>query len=55
MKKILIVGAGAIGSLYAAHLTRVAEVWVFVRRSEHAKTLNDRGIRVTGRNEYHRG
>ncbi len=53
MKKILIVGAGAIGSLYAAHLTRVAEVWVFVRRSEHAKTLNDRGIRVTGRNEYH--
>ena len=53
MKKILIVGAGAIGSLYAAHLARVAEVWVFARRSEHAKALNDRGIRVTGRNEYH--
>ncbi len=53
MKKILIVGAGAIGSLYAAHLARVAEVWVFARRPEHARSINDRGIRVTGRNEFH--
>jgi 2-dehydropantoate 2-reductase len=53
MKRICIVGAGAIGSLYAAHLARVAEVWVFVRREEHARSLNARGIRVTGRNELH--
>jgi len=53
LKKILIVGAGAIGSLYAAHLARVAEVWVFVRREDHARNVNDRGIRVTGRNEFH--
>ena len=53
MKRILIVGAGAIGSLYAAHLARVAEVWVFARRAEHARAINDRGIRVTGRNEFH--
>src|SRR5215471_4556718 len=53
MKRILIVGAGAIGSLYAAHLARVAEVWVFARRFEHAQSINDRGIRVTGRNEFH--
>ena len=53
MKRILIVGAGAIGSLYAAHLARVAEVWVFARRFEHAQSLNDHGIRVTGRNEFH--
>ncbi len=53
MKKILIVGAGAIGSLYAAHLARVAEVWVLVRRFEHANTLNANGLRVTGRNEFH--
>jgi len=52
-KRILIVGAGAIGSLYAAHLARVAEVWVFVRRHEHAQVINQRGIRVTGRNEFH--
>jgi 2-dehydropantoate 2-reductase len=51
-KRILIIGAGAIGSLYAAHLARVAEVWVFVRRAEHAQIINDRGIRVTGRNEF---
>jgi len=51
-KKILIIGAGAIGSLYAAHLARVAEVWVFARRPAHAQIINDRGIRVTGRNEF---
>jgi 2-dehydropantoate 2-reductase len=53
MKRILIVGAGAIGSLYAAHLARVAEVWVFARRREHARSLNERGIRVTGRSRFH--
>ncbi len=53
MKRILIVGAGAIGSLYAAHLARVAEVWVFTRRTEHAQSINNRGIRVTGRNQFH--
>jgi len=53
MKKILIVGAGAIGSLYAAHLARVAEIWVFARRPEHAHSINERGIRVSGRNEFH--
>lgn len=53
MKKILIIGAGAIGSLYAAHLARVAEVWIFARRAEHAQNINEHGIRVTGRNEFH--
>jgi 2-dehydropantoate 2-reductase len=53
MKRILIVGAGAIGSLYAAHLARVAEVWVLARRTEHANSLNENGIRVTGRNDFH--
>ena len=53
MKRILIVGAGAIGSLYAAHLARVAEVWVLVRREEHAHCLNQHGLRVTGHNELH--
>ena len=52
-KRILIVGAGAIGSLYAAHLAQVAEVWVLVRRPEHARCINERGIRVTGHNEFH--
>jgi len=52
-KRILIIGAGAIGSLYAAHLARVAEVWALVRREEHARSIKERGIRVTGHNEFH--
>jgi ketopantoate reductase len=42
MKKVCIIGCGAIGSLYAAHLARVAEVWAFVRREDHAAALNEK-------------
>jgi len=52
-RRILVVGAGAIGSLYAAHLSRVGEVWALVRREEHARSLIQRGIRVTGWSEFH--
>lgn len=48
MKRICIIGCGSIGSLYAAHLARVAEVWAFVRREDHARALNEHGLRVTG-------
>lgn len=53
MKRICVVGAGAIGSLYAAHLARIAEVWALVRREEHARSINQNGIRVTGHNDFH--
>jgi 2-dehydropantoate 2-reductase len=53
MKRICIIGCGSIGSLYAAHLARVAEVWAFVRRPEHARALNEHGLRVTGGHEFH--
>ena len=53
MKRVCIVGCGAIGSLYAAHLARVAEVWAFVRREEHARALNRDGLRVSGKHEFH--
>jgi len=53
MKRICIVGCGSIGSLYAAHLARVAEVWAFVRRPEHARALNEHGLHVTGGHEFH--
>ena len=52
MKKVLIVGAGAIGSLYAAHLARVAEVWALVRRQEHAERLTREGLAVSGTHEF---
>lgn len=53
MKRVCIIGCGSIGSLYAAHLARVAEVWAFVRRAEHAKALNEEGLRVSGTHEFH--
>jgi 2-dehydropantoate 2-reductase len=46
---VLVAGAGAIGSLFAAHLATVAEVWVLTRRAEHASILNERGIEVSGK------
>jgi len=52
MKKVCIIGAGAIGSLYAAHLARVSEVWAFVRREEHARILNRDGLRVSGKHNF---
>jgi len=52
VKKICIVGCGAIGSLYAAHLTRVADVYAFVRREEHARALNQHGLRVSGTHNF---
>lgn len=51
--RVSIIGCGAIGSLYAAHLARVCEVWAFVRRPEHAQALNAEGIRVSGTHEFH--
>jgi 2-dehydropantoate 2-reductase len=51
-QRVCIIGCGAIGSLYAAHLARVAEVWAFVRRSEHARALNEDGLRVSGKHDF---
>jgi 2-dehydropantoate 2-reductase len=53
MKRVCIVGCGAIGSLYAAHLARVVEVWALVRREDHARALNRDGLRVSGKHEFH--
>jgi 2-dehydropantoate 2-reductase len=53
MQRVCIIGCGSIGSLYAAHLARVAETWAFVRRPEHARALNEYGLSVTGTHEFH--
>ena len=52
MKQVCIIGCGAIGSLYAAHLARVADVWAFVRRADHAYALNRDGLRVSGKHNF---
>jgi 2-dehydropantoate 2-reductase len=53
INRVCIIGCGSIGSLYAAHLARVTEVWAFVRRPEHALALNQDGIRVSGTHDFH--
>ncbi len=50
--KVVVAGAGTIGSLVAAHLARVADVGVLARREDHARALNERGLRVSGRSDF---
>ena len=53
MKRVCVIGAGAIGSLFAGHLAAVADVSVLTRRAEHAEALNREGLRISGRSERH--
>ena len=50
--RVCVVGAGSIGSLFAAHLATVADVLVLTRREEHARALNQQGLRVSGRHDF---
>ena len=50
--RICIVGAGSIGSLFAGHLATVTDVVVLTRRAEHARALNEHGLRVSGRHDF---
>jgi 2-dehydropantoate 2-reductase len=47
-----VIGAGAIGSLFAAHLSTVSDVLVLTRRQEHARELNDHGLKISGRHDF---
>ena len=53
LKRVCIVGAGAIGSLLVGHLGSVIETTVLTRRDEHAEALNKEGLRVSGKSELH--
>ena len=50
--KVCVIGAGAIGSLFAGHLSTVADVFVLTRRREHAQALNDQGLTVSGKHDF---
>ena len=52
MERVLIVGGGVIGSLYAAHIASVAEVCVLTRRAEHARALENEGLRISGKHDF---
>src|SRR5512141_126881 len=47
--KILIVGCGAIGGLFASALTKSAEVTGFDANAEHVAAIQRDGLRVTGK------
>jgi 2-dehydropantoate 2-reductase len=51
LKRTCVVGAGAIGSLFAGHFGAVAESTVLTRRQEHADRLNREGLRVSGKSD----
>lgn len=46
--KIVILGAGALGSVIGAHLVRAGEEVTFIARGERAAALKMNGVRVTG-------
>ena len=52
LNRICVAGAGTIGGLLAAHLARVADVSVLTRRAEHARALEEQGLRVSGRADF---
>ena len=52
MTSVCVAGAGTIGSLFAAFLARVCDVSVLTRREDHARALNEHGLRVSGRAEF---
>jgi 2-dehydropantoate 2-reductase len=53
--RIGVVGCGAVGSLFAAHLAQrgEAEVWAYDLDSQHVAAINDRGLRLSGVGEVH--
>ncbi|HTQ92853.1 MAG TPA: 2-dehydropantoate 2-reductase [Streptosporangiaceae bacterium] len=52
--RVAVIGCGAIGSLYAAHLARVpgVEVWCVDPRADHVQAMGSRGLRVTGLKDF---
>jgi 2-dehydropantoate 2-reductase len=52
IERVCVVGAGVIGSLFAAHLAGVAEVSCLVRREDHARALRELGLHVSGRHDF---
>jgi 2-dehydropantoate 2-reductase len=51
--RVCVVGCGAVGSLFAAHLAQVdgVEVWAYDLAEDHVAAINERGLRLTGEAE----
>ncbi|MFG1530632.1 MAG: 2-dehydropantoate 2-reductase N-terminal domain-containing protein, partial [Thermoplasmata archaeon] len=46
--RVLVVGAGAIGSLFGARLSAAGHAVTLVGRPEHVRAIRDEGLRVEG-------
>jgi 2-dehydropantoate 2-reductase len=46
--RVCVVGCGAVGSLFAAHLAGVAEVWAYDLQRDHVDAINRDGLRISG-------
>lgn len=53
IRRVCIVGAGAIGSLFAGHLGACVDTTVLTRREAHALALNEHGLKVSGKSDLH--
>ncbi len=51
--RIVVVGCGAVGSLFAANLAQLedAEVWAYDLAQDHVDAINQHGLRLTGAGE----
>lgn len=51
--RVCVVGCGAIGSLFAAHLAQDdgVEVWAFDLQGDHVDAINEHGLRISGRSD----
>src|SRR5262245_17525000 len=52
IERVCVVGAGTIGSLYAAHLAGDVAVSVVTRRAEQAQALATDGLRISGKRDF---
>ena len=52
--RICVVGCGAVGSLFAAHLARAgeAEIWAYEVWREHVEAINKAGLRLSGAADF---
>jgi 2-dehydropantoate 2-reductase len=52
--KICVVGCGAVGSIFAAHLARdgEADVYAYDVAAEHVKAIREKGLRLSGAAEF---
>jgi 2-dehydropantoate 2-reductase len=53
--RVCIVGCGAIGSLFAAHLASLddVEVWAYDLDEAHVDAINADGLRISGKGDLH--